>query len=142
MSIIRFKNSALPSLVENYFNRDASDFLEPFSGSALPPVNILEGEDGFLIEVASPGLKKENFQANLNQNILSIAYLEPEQKEEIKGHFTRREFRTGSFKRSFTLPQIIESDNISAQYEDGILRIFLPKKEEAKPKPERVIQII
>lgn len=141
MSIIRFKNSALPSLVESFFNKDASDFLEPFYSSVLPAVNIAENEDGFMIEVAAPGLKKDQFQINLNQNTLSISYLEQENKEEIKGRYTRREFRFGSFKRTFTLPQTIEADQISAQYQDGILRLFLPKKEEAKPRPERVIQI-
>lgn len=141
MSIIRFKNSALPSLVENFFNREASDFLEPFNAPLIPPTNILESQEGFLIEVAAPGLKKDNFQVNLNQNILTIQYQEEENKETIQGRYTRKEFRSGSFKRTFTVPQTIETEQISAQYENGILRLFLPKKEEAKPRPERTIHI-
>lgn len=141
MSLIRFKNSALPSLVENFFNREANDLFQPFNGQMLPPVNIAENNDGFLIEVAAPGLKKENFQANLNQNILSITYHEEENKEETNGRYTRREFRFGSFKRSFTLPQTVDSENISANYDNGVMRLYIPKREESKPKPERLIEI-
>lgn len=141
MSLIRFKNSALPSLVENFIHKDASDLFQPFFPGAMPSVNILEFPEGFRIEVAAPGLKKENFQVNLNNNILSLTYHEEDTREEENGKYTRREFHSGSFKRSFTLPQSIENENISAQYQDGILKLFLPKKEEAKPRPDRTIQI-
>jgi HSP20 family protein len=141
MSLIRFKNSALPSLVENFFNREANEFFEPFGGASLPSVNILEKEEGFEIELAAPGLKKEQFQIQLNQNILSISFQKEEEHQEQKGRYTRREFRTNSFKRSFTLPQTIDAGQISATYVDGILHLHLPKKEEAKVKTERLIEI-
>ncbi|HOY96930.1 MAG TPA: Hsp20/alpha crystallin family protein [Catalimonadaceae bacterium] len=141
MSLIRFNSSALPSLVETFFNREALDSLHPFQNQFLPSVNIFEKEDGYEIDVAAPGLKKENFQINLNQSNLSIAYSEEEKKEESNGKFTRREFRTGSFKRNFTVPQTIDNERINASYTDGILKIFLPKREEAKVKPERLIEI-
>ncbi len=141
MSLIRFNSSALPSLVETFFNREALDSLHPFQNQFLPSVNIFEKEDGYEIDVAAPGLKKENFQINLNQSNLSIAYSDEEKKEESNGKFTRREFRTGSFKRNFTVPQTIDNERINASYTDGILKIFLPKREEAKVKPERLIEI-
>jgi HSP20 family protein len=141
MSLIRFKNSALPALVDNFFSRDAAEFFEPFQGAHLPAVNILEQEGGFHIEMAAPGLKKENFQVNLNQNVLSISYKQEEEKEETRGRFTRREFRAGSFKRSFTLPETIDVEKIAATYTDGIMTLFLPKKEEDKSKNERLIEI-
>jgi HSP20 family protein len=141
MSLIRFNSSALPSLVDTFFNREALDSLHSFQNQFLPSVNILEKADGFEIEVAAPGLKKENFQINLIKSNLSIAYLEKEKQEETSGKFTRREFRTGSFKRNFTLPQTIENERINALYTDGILKIFLPKREEEKVNSERSIEI-
>jgi HSP20 family protein len=141
MSLIRFKNSALPSLVENFIHRDASDLFQPFFPSVMPSVNIIDYPEGYQIDVAAPGLKKENFQVNLNNSILSITYHEEESNVESTGKYTRREFQTGSFKRSFSLPQTIENENISAQYVDGVLKLYLPKREEAKPRPDRIIQI-
>jgi HSP20 family protein len=141
MSLIRFNSSALPSLVETFFNREAQESLHTFQNQFLPSVNILEIGEGYEIDVAAPGLKKENFQINLNHSNLSIAYLEDEKKEETTGKFTRREFRTGSFKRNFTIPQTIENERINASYTDGILKIFLPKRAEAKVKEERSIVI-
>lgn len=141
MSLIRLNTSALPSLVETFFNREALDSLHPFQNQFLPSVNILEKEESYEIDVAAPGLQKENFQINLNLSNLSIAYSEDEKKEDSIGKFTRREFRTGSFKRNFTIPQIIDNERINALYTDGILKIFLPKRKEAKVKPERLIEV-
>jgi len=127
--------------VETFFNRESLDSIHPLQNQFLPSVNIFETEEGYQIDVAAPGLKKENFQINLNQTNLSIAYSEEASKEESNGKFTRREFRTGSFKRNFTIPQTIDSEKISGSYTDGILKIFLPKREEAKVKSERSIEI-
>jgi len=141
MSLIRFKNSALPALVDTFFNRDTSDIFDPFQGEFIPSVNILENDEGFHIEMAAPGLKKENFQINLNQNNLSIAYANEDNKEEVNGLYTRREFRNSSFKRTFTIPQTIDYERISASYVDGIMKLILPKKEDVKVKLERLIDI-
>ena len=141
MSHIRFKNSALPSLVGEFFNRDNSEVFEHYHNRTIPAANILEKQDGFEIHLVAPGLKKENFSINLDENTLTISYKEEEKKEEEDEKFTRKEFRISSFKRSFNLNQLIDSENISATYVDGILKLSLPKKEEAKPKPERLIEI-
>ena len=141
MSIIRFKNSALPALVEGYFNRETADLFDSTLGQMLPAVNIADKEDSFEIEVAAPGLKKENFQINLNQHTLTIGYNEEENQEQKVEKYTRREFKFRSFKRSFNLPQIVDFERISASYLDGILHLNLPKKEEAKVKAERSIDI-
>lgn len=141
MSIIRFKNSALPSLVESYLNRETADLFDSSLGQMLPAVNILDKEDVFEIEVAAPGLKKENFQINLNQHTLTIGYKEEENQEQKVENYARREFKFRSFKRSFNLPQIVDFERISASYLDGILHLTLPKKEEAKARPERLIDI-
>jgi HSP20 family protein len=91
--------------------------------------------------LVAPGLKKENFQINLDENVLSISFKETIEKVEPKGKFIRKEFKSGSFKRSFTLDQVIDNEKISASYLDGILVLMLPKKEEAKQKVERLIEI-
>jgi HSP20 family protein len=141
MSLIRIKNSALPTLMEGFFNREGLDWHDPFQGHSLPPVNIIEKEDQFQIQLSAPGLTKDKFQIQLNQNALTISYLEEGSKKEEEGKFTRREFRNFTFKRSFTLPETIDKEGIVANYEDGILKLALPKKEEAKAQGERWIEI-
>ena len=121
MSIIRFKNSALPSLVESYFNRETADLFDSSLGQMLPAVNILDKEDVFEIEVAAPGLKKENFQINLNQHTLTIGYKEEENQEQKVENYARREFKFRSFKRSFNLPQIVDFERMLVQINLKIL---------------------
>jgi len=141
MSFIRFKNTAIPALVGDFFTKENSEFSQAFQGHRLPPVNILENESNFEIHMVAPGLQKENFQINLDENVLTISFTEAIEKEEHKGKYTRKEFRIGSFKRSFTIDQVIENEQISATYIDGILMLVLPKKEAAKQKVERLIVI-
>ena len=97
----------------------------------------------FVVEVAAPGLKKENFQIALDKDVLSISHKEENSEaapEETK--YLKREFKTYSFSRSFTFPKgVIDEDKIEAQYVDGVLRLSIPKKEEAKPKAARQISI-
>jgi HSP20 family protein len=112
--------------------------------SNVPAVNVVEHADGFRIEVAAPGLKKENFKLNLNHNNLTISASQESQKEELdksNEKYTRREFSYSSFQRTFTLPTSVDADKIQAAYTDGILKIDLPKREEAKVKPPRQIEI-
>ena len=90
-----------------------------------------ELDSGFEIQVAAPGIKKEDFKINLERNVLTISSeskTENEEKDE-NGAFTRREFNYSSFSRSFTLPEMAEPEKIDAAYEDGILKIMVPKKE-------------
>jgi HSP20 family protein len=137
------RNSHLPSLIENFFGRDVDGF---FSSNNLtfntPAVNVAEHKDGFRIEVAAPGLKKEDFKLNLNHNNLTISASKEntnEAKQEEK--YTRQEFSYTSFQRTFTLPTSIDTEHIQASYTDGVLTIELPKREEAKVKPPRQIEI-
>jgi len=141
MSLIRFSNSALPLLVNEFSNRENSDAKEPFMRDFMPAVNIKETGQSFEIQMAAPGLKKENFNINLDDNKLSIAYQSEENSETANEKFIRKEFKTGTFKRTFSLNKLIDSEHIAASYVDGILQITLPKKEEVKAKPERAIEI-
>lgn len=111
------------------------------SQNQFPAVNIKENEDSFEILLAAPGLNKEDFSIEIDENILKISS-EFKQNEEAKEEkFSRKEFNFSSFKRAFTLPETINEDKIEASYINGILQLVLPKKEEALPKEKRSIQI-
>ncbi len=106
-----------------------------------PSANILETDTEFRISLAAPGLKKEDFKIELNHEILTISS-EKSLESQDQGKFTRREFRFGSFQRSFTIPKgAVEGEKIAASYSDGILVVTLPKSEEVRPKPIRNIAI-
>lgn len=148
MSIVKFRNGnsfpGVPSLWDNFFGRDLFDFENASpSGTTLPAVNIKENQEDFQVEVAAPGMKKSDFRIELDNNLLIISSEKEENNEESDkdGYYSRREFSYQSFKRTFTLPGTVEGEKINAKYDDGVLRIVIPKKEEAKQKPARQIEI-
>jgi HSP20 family protein len=146
MTLLRRSNQFLPSLWDNFFSRDLTDWgLTNFSSTdtTLPAVNVKESDETFEIEVAAPGMSKGDFRINLENNLLTISSEKKEEKkQEEKGQYSRREFSYQSFQRSFTVPEtLVDGDKISAKYCEGILCITLPKKEEVKPKPAREIAI-
>lgn len=98
----------------------------------VPAVNIVENKDDYQISVAAPGLKKSDFNIDVEGNTLTISSEKEETKEEKDARHTRKEYNYSSFSRSFTLPETVKQDNIEAVYEDGVLRVTLPKKEDAK----------
>ena len=111
--------------------------------STLPSVNIKETGDEFVVEMAAPGMKKNDFQIELNNNLLIIkCELKNESEEKEADRYTRKEFNYRSFVRSFNLNnRIIDESKIKATYLDGILNLRLPKKEEAKEKPLKLIKV-
>ena len=135
-----------PSFFDNLFSRDLFDWNESnFSttNSTLPAVNIRENDESFMIEMAAPGLNRENFKVNLDRNRLMISSEFKDEKNESNEKYSRREFSYQSFQRSFTLPEgIIDGDKISAKYNNGILMVSIPKREEVKPKPAKEIDIM
>jgi len=147
MTLIRRSNNypTWSNFFNEFFNTDWNDWTNQNysnTNTTLPSVNVKESEEGFEVEMAAPGLTKEDFQIELNNSLLTIKSEKKEEKECKKGEcYTRREFSYQSFSRSFTLPSTIESDKIKAQYEHGILKISIPKKDEAKPRPTRQIAI-
>jgi HSP20 family protein len=147
MSLIR-SDENLPSgtsFFNEFLNRDWLDWTtRNFSetNTTLPSVNILEGHDSYEVNMAVPGLEKKDFKIELNHGLLTISSEKKVENEAKKGQkFTRREFSYQSFSRSFTLPDTVESEKISAKYENGLLKVRIPKKEEAKVKPARAIEI-
>ena len=147
MTIMRRSDSYFPSLLDNFLSRDLFDWgSSNFSSTntTLPAVNVIENEDAYEIEVAAPGMSKDDFTVKLENNLLTISSEKKgEKKEKKKGQFTRREFSYQSFQRSFTVPENeVDGKKISASYFDGVLCISLPKREEVKPKPAREIKIL
>lgn len=140
-TLVRSFAPAFPSLLENFFN----DFerVAPTHQHSFPAVNVLESENLYKIELAAPGLKKDDFKINVHESILTISVEQKNETEETKndGKYTRKEFNYSTFKRSFTLPKTVDSEKIAGAYNDGVLVLELPKKEEAKPKEPRLIEI-
>jgi len=147
MSLVKRENY-LPSwsnFFNDFLNRDWYDWSNQnysITNTTIPSVNIKENENEFEVEMAAPGMAKDDFRIELNNNVLSISSEKQSEHESSDGkNVTRREFSYQSFSRSFTLPAIVETDKISAKYTNGILRVNIPKKEEAKPKPLKQIQV-
>ncbi|MEL7587328.1 MAG: Hsp20/alpha crystallin family protein [Prolixibacteraceae bacterium] len=148
MTLARLNNwgPSFPSLIDRFFEGGLMDWNRSnFAGenSSLPAVNISENDNEFCIDVAAPGLKKDDFKVNFDNGQLTISSEKRSENEEKNGEkVTRKEFSYQSFQRSFSIPEnIVSAEGISAKYEDGILHVVLPKREEAKPKPPRVISI-
>lgn len=140
MSLIRKHTGLFPSFWNEMMTPDWFGGVGE-SGLTLPAVNIREGEKEFNLELAVPGHNREDFNIEVDENVLTISLEIKEEHEDKNEGYTRREFRYGSFKRAFTLPETVNEDAIEAKYEDGILRFTLPKKDEALPKPKRMIEI-
>lgn len=112
------------------------------TSTTLPSVNIKETSDNYEVEVAAPGLEKNDFKVTLDGSLLTISSEKENQQISEQENFTRREFSYQSFQRSFELPKnVVDEDKISARYENGLLHLSIPKKEEAKQKPPRMIEI-
>jgi HSP20 family protein len=147
MSIIK-RNELFPSLnlFDDFFTRDLLNWgvnNGSSTNTTIPMVNIKENNENFEVEMAAPGMNKEDFKVELDGNVLTITSEKRNEQEVKEGErYSRREFSYQSFQRSFQLPkEVVDADKIEAKYENGVLRLVVPKKEEAKPKPPKMIQI-
>lgn len=130
LPVIR-KNESFPSLIDELFNWDWPRITSGRINHA-PAVNISEGEKEYTIEVAAPGLKKDDLKVEMEDNVLTISFEKKEEKENKDSHYVRKEFSYNSFSRSFILPDNVNSEKIEASHKDGILYIRVPKPEEPK----------
>ncbi len=129
MNLVKFNQyPSFTDLIEN-LERNFLGRVDENSGD-IPAVNIKEENDKFVMEMAAPGLKKEDFNINLDNYQLTISSEAKKEKEDKKDNYTRREFLYSSFSRSFTLPKTVDVDKIKADYKNGVLMVTLPKKEE------------
>lgn len=150
MSIVKRKNgSLLPAnprmLFDDFFNRELFNWGNNNFSSTLttiPSVNIKENTENFEVEVAAPGMEKQDFEITMEGSLLTISSSKKNQTEEDNGNYTRREFSYQSFQRSFQLPKdVVDEDRIEAKYENGVLRLTIPKTENAKKQAPRMIEI-
>ena len=140
MNLIRKQNPFFPSLVDELFNQERRVRTSSIS-STTPAVNIIEKDIQFLIELAAPGNKKEDFEIEIEDGILSISSSNKKDNTSEKETFTRQEFSYNSFRRSFTIPESVDVSSIEATYNEGILLIKLLKLEEELPQPKKLITI-
>lgn len=140
-----WNNFSLFSPMFDNFNRELLNWDNKnysSTSTTVPAVNIKENADSFEVEVAAPGMAKDDFRVTLDGNLLTISSAKQEENEEHQDNYTRREFSYQSFQRSFELQkEVVDQDNIQARYENGMLRLTIPKKEEAKQKEPRMIEI-
>lgn len=140
MNLIKRNTVPFPSLIDELLKPDWLGGMQNFNAN-VPAVNIKETDTSFGIELAAPGKTKEDFNIEIDHNVLTISSEEKSEKEANQGKYTRKEFNYSSFRRAFTLPETVNTDSINATYENGVLHVALPKKEEALPKPKRLIEI-
>lgn len=134
------KQPVFPSLMNDFMGPDWFGGTEKWNIS-VPAVNIKDNTEGFELELAVPGMKKDDFTVEVDNDVLTISSEMKTENEKNKDNYTRKEFSFTSFKRAFTLPETVDGSKIDAKYEDGILKLTLPKKQEALPKPKRLIEI-
>ncbi len=139
MRIVKYNNNnVFPSLINEFFNDDfGMNFLN--RSHSVPSVNSVENNDSFEIDLAVPGMKKEDFTIELNDKVLVISSETSNTMENDKMRLN--EFNFSSFQRSFRIPDSVDHDKIKANYKNGILKIKLPKRKESISKPNRVINI-
>lgn len=141
MKIIRWQNRPmLSSMLEEMLERNYSTGFEKNCG-CVPATNIREDEKQFEIQLAAPGMKKEDFSLQVENNVLSVSFEKKEEENKQDDNFIRREFGVESFTRSFTIPKTTDAEHISARYENGILFIGVPKLEPEKARLSRSIEI-
>ncbi|MCX6258039.1 MAG: Hsp20/alpha crystallin family protein [Bacteroidia bacterium] len=132
----------LPTWADDFFGKDfLSNFREWQTGVCTPAVNIIEGKEDFRIELAAPGLNKDDFRIDVDHRVLTISSEIEDEKKENDDNYMRREFSYKGFTRSFSLPESIDNEKITASQKDGILTLVIPNKEEAKDKGPRKIAI-
>jgi HSP20 family protein len=149
MSIVKRNNSDLwgmPNLFDDFFSKNLWDWglsNNSTTNTSIPAVNIRETADAFEVEMAAPGMNKEDFRIQLDNNVLTISSEREHRNEQNEGErYARREFSYQSFQRTFHLSKdVVDADKIQAKYENGLLHLTVPKKEEAKQRPPKMIQI-
>lgn len=149
MTLKKYENKpfpSFPSLIDRFLEGNLMDWnLSNFAelDSTLPAVNVRENDNEIFIDLAAPGMKKSDFNVNYDNGRLMISCEKKDEKTDKDGdRVTRREFNYQSFQRSFNIPEnMVDADKINAKYNDGILHLSLPKREEVKPKPSKEIKI-
>lgn len=148
---LRKNRSSLPAMMSDlldtgrFFTSDFLDFdtdlMNLNAGAQIPSVNILENAKDYSVELAAPGLERKDFKVEVDNGVLTISAEKEEESKEEGENYKRREFSYNAFKRSFDLPENVITDKIDAKYENGVLRMSIPKKEVTVLKPKKEIKI-
>ncbi|HZE82705.1 MAG TPA: Hsp20/alpha crystallin family protein [Puia sp.] len=140
MTQVKFNNhpyKSLSNLVNGFFNEIPSGLGQEFS-FGFPPVNIHETSDAYHLEVSAPGRSKEDIKLNVDNGLLTISYEKKDEATAEDYKTVRKEFSFKNFKRSFTLDERIDANGVQAKYENGVLKVLLPKKEQAKAETKQI----
>lgn len=144
MTLVKYNNRLMsPGIINLLSDVFGEDFISPemtYRRESIPAVNVRETEKEFILDMAVPGLKKEDIHIEVDEDMLSISAETKEEKKEEKDNYSRREFHFSTFKRSFNIPEDADGSNIEAKQENGVLSIRIPKKE-VKPGLKKVINI-
>jgi Molecular chaperone (small heat shock protein) len=144
MNLTVRKNGGLPSLLSDFFGTSLidkdffdmdSDLFPTRLGINVPTANITETPKEYKLELAAPGLERKDFNVEVDNHVLKISTEKEEEKREKDGEYSRREYSFNSFSRSFTLPEDVREGNIDAKYENGVLKVSIPKMKETPAKP-------
>lgn len=151
MNLTVKKNGGFPSLLTDFFSpnsllgREFFDFDSEMwptrLGVNVPTANIKESKKDYMLELAAPGLERKDFNIEIDNNILSISAEKEEETKKEEGDYSRKEYSFNSFCRTFTLPENIKEDNIKAKYENGVLKLTIPKLKESPVKPAHKIDV-
>ena len=128
--------------VENFFNDPLSTFMDGKGFTMVPATNIRETETEFVVEMAAPGMKKKDFHVGIENGVLEVRVEKEEEAKEEKPNFTRREYNYNAFYRAFNLPETVSSEKIKAEYQEGLLKIHLPKVPMATQKLIKEISVM
>ena len=144
MTLLKSNGNLIPFGMDDFFSDDFfnNQWLEKKLKHTLPAVNIKENKNEFKIEFASPGFSKKDFKIDLDEDVLTISAEKEKEKNEESDNFTRKEFSYNSFSRSFTLPKTVNAEKIDAKYNDGILKLSIPKVEATKLLPKKKIEVV
>ena len=150
MNLTLKKNGGIPSLLSDFFGTSLmdKDFFDPESdlfvsrvGVNVPTANITETPKEYKLELAAPGLERKDFKVEVENHVLKISAEKEEEKKETQGKYSRREYSFNSFSRSFRLPENVKEENIDARYENGILKVSLPKAKETPVEPAHKVPV-
>ena len=141
MTFVKVNNPVQKSInqfFDEFLNEIPATWGRNLQNNFNPPVNILETKEAYHMELNAPGRNKEDFKINIENGLLSISFEKKTENDSEDVKSVRKEFSFESFKRSFSIDEKIQADNIQAKYENGVLKLYLPKKDEVKETPKQI----
>lgn len=146
MSTLAKRNGGFwPKMIQDFFGADPFTWDEKFGfpekAIEVPSANVIENDKEFKLELSAPGFDKKDFKVEVNDGILSISAEKEQKKEEEKENYRKKEFSYSSIRRSFSLPENVLEDKIDAKYDNGILKVLIPKNEKVENKSKKAITV-